>query len=176
MDKMLLSKRNRIYYLWYTDPTSGTKRKVSTGCTKKVDALKFLRTFHIPDPQKQNTEIERCNSEQPKYLSEFIEELYKQLEVTMSPRTLDVYRRSLTPFAKIVGNIPLREIQAHHFDLYKMRRMKGDVPSLVENQSCAERHHLVEKEHGDAYPEENNVSKSSTSERSHRHDKDKSTE
>ncbi len=48
---MFLSKRsNGIYYLWLDDE-NGRKRKVSTHCTVKSDALRFLRTFSRESPK-----------------------------------------------------------------------------------------------------------------------------
>ena len=51
---MFLSKRNGIYYIWYRD-VRDKKRKVSTGATVKIDALRFLRSFaetsHINKPR-----------------------------------------------------------------------------------------------------------------------------
>jgi hypothetical protein len=39
---MFLSKRNGIFYLWYDDEKG---EKVSTRCTKKSDAPRFLKDF-----------------------------------------------------------------------------------------------------------------------------------
>ncbi|TSA22308.1 hypothetical protein D4R75_05145 [bacterium] len=39
---MFLSKRGNDWYLWYEDVLTGEKRKISTGCSKKSDALKYL--------------------------------------------------------------------------------------------------------------------------------------
>ena len=41
---MFLSKRGQVYYVWCTDDL-GRKKKISTGCHRKSEALKFLRDF-----------------------------------------------------------------------------------------------------------------------------------
>ena len=43
---MFLSRRNGIYYLWYTDE-AGRKQKVSTRVSSKSEAVKFLRDFRL---------------------------------------------------------------------------------------------------------------------------------
>ena len=43
---MFLSKRGGIYYLWYTDPDTGKRNKISTKSTNKPGAYQFIREFN----------------------------------------------------------------------------------------------------------------------------------
>jgi hypothetical protein len=50
---MFLSKRsNGVYYLWFDDEL-GRRHKVSTRCTLKTDALKFIQQFKQAEKQKK---------------------------------------------------------------------------------------------------------------------------
>ncbi len=53
---MFLSKRNGIYYLWYTD-CNGKKQKISTRTSRKREAVRFLDTFQPEDPPERNSTV-----------------------------------------------------------------------------------------------------------------------
>jgi|WetSurMetagenome_2_1015567.scaffolds.fasta_scaffold779191_2 hypothetical protein len=64
---MFLSKRsNGIYYLWLKDEL-GRKLKVSTGCKRRSETLKFLQSFRESEHERKTT-LQRTS------LSRFTEE------------------------------------------------------------------------------------------------------
>jgi integrase len=132
MTGMFLAKRNRIYYLWYKTSPNGKKHKISTGCTKKEDALEFLRSYETLS--KQSPELDhdlRIARTEPKSLREFTTELLRYVQLHYSPTTLLIYNRSLRLFADAIGDIPLVDIMAHHFDHFKTSRITAIAPTTL---------------------------------------------
>jgi hypothetical protein len=111
---MFLSKRNGVYYLWYRD-ADGNKKKVSTHCRQKKDALRFLQSFREDSPPKK---LSSPN------LSEFFCNLESCLIATHRPGTVDIYRKSWNHLLEIAGDIPLSYLSALHFDHYKAARLR----------------------------------------------------
>jgi integrase len=114
---MFLSKHsNGIWYLFYTN-SSGKRAKVSTRCTHKTDALKFLQGF------KQDEHLRRQNAKR-KLCSEFWEEFLTYAQANFSQATVVLYKYALRLFFEIVGNKSLIDYSPRDFDLYKTFRQK----------------------------------------------------
>jgi len=60
---VFLSKSGNDWYLWYEDVSTGEKRKIATGCSKKSDALKYLAanslTPFAPVPKKRQSQFQK---------------------------------------------------------------------------------------------------------------------
>jgi hypothetical protein len=114
---MFLSKRNGIFYLWY-DNEKGKRRKVSTRCTKKSDALQFLKKF---SPSNSS----------PVTISSFASNLLAMLSREYASGTLKIYKKSFENLIKIAGDIQIRTLTAYHFDEYRSERLKSVKPVTV---------------------------------------------
>lgn len=118
---MFLSKRNGIYYLWYAND-AGKKRKISTRCRYKADALKFLQSFK---------ETVRAQQAHRVSLSQFTRELLPYLQSNYSPETLLIYKRALRHLNWIAGDVGLGSLTGLHFDKYKAKRLQSISPVTV---------------------------------------------
>jgi integrase len=108
---MFLSKRNGIYYLWYSDE-SGRKQKISTHTSHKPEAIQFLRDFH---PKGHNSRIT---------LSALFGELIKAKSGEYAEGTLGIYQKSFRHLQRLFGDIRIRLLSPYHFDRYKAERLK----------------------------------------------------
>jgi len=100
---MFLSKRsNGVYYLWFIDE-SGKKRKVSTGCYLKSEALKFLQEFN----QSQETRKVQFKNIP---LSQFKQGFLQYSQTVHRSNTQRLFRIALTEFSRIISDIPLQNI------------------------------------------------------------------
>ncbi len=118
---MFLSKRNGIYYLWYTDQNKKL-RKVSTRTRRKRDALMFLQVFRT----SQLPVIKEVPT-----LSEFYSSLQRYITATHQPSTVDLYKRAWDQLLAIAGDVKLSALTAFHFDQYKSRRLEKVSPTRV---------------------------------------------
>jgi hypothetical protein len=99
---MFLHKRGSIWYIWYDDPQTGNRKKISSGCEKKSAALSFFRTFVPPSTSKIPPTAP--------LLSVFASELEQYQRPLLRPGTVDVYKRSFTVFKRIIGDMPIEKI------------------------------------------------------------------
>jgi integrase len=114
---MFLSKHhNGIYYLWFHNE-QGKKQKVSTRCTYKSDALRFLQSF-------KSDEYERRQKTKRRLLSEFLTDFLFYAEGSFSKGTIAIYKAALSNFISIIGDLPLTAYTPQHFDTYKTERQK----------------------------------------------------
>jgi integrase len=121
---MFLSKHhNGIYYLWFVNER-GKKQKVSTRCTYKVDAVKFLQGF-------KRDEYEQRRKNKRKGLSEFLVEFLSYAQGTFSKRTVAIYKATVRNFALIGGDLPLTAYTPQHLDSFKTERQKTVKPVTV---------------------------------------------
>ena len=94
---MFLSKRGRIYYLFFFDE-NGSRHKVSTGCRRKSDALRFLQKYR----QQARTKS--------KLLSVFFEEFLDYSATVHRPKTQESFRTAFRQFLRLVGDRPLTRV------------------------------------------------------------------
>ncbi len=114
---MFLSKHsNGIYYLWFNNER-GKKQKVSTHCTHKADALRFLQSFKCD-------EHERKQKAKRKLLSEFKEDFLPFADANFSSGTVNIYKAAIRNFLEFSGDLPLTSYTPQHFDVYKTERLK----------------------------------------------------
>jgi len=122
--KMFLSKHsNGKYYLFYSDE-QGKRKRVSTRCTHKAEALKFLQTF-------KRDEYERIQKTKRKYIIEFLSDFLSFAEGNLSKGTIAIYKATLRNFIKYTGNLPLTNYTSQHFDSYKSERLRTIKPVTV---------------------------------------------
>lgn len=118
----LLKSSAGIYYLWYKD-TKGKKQKVSTRSKLKTDALKFIQTFTITQREKSKPII--------KTVLQFKTDFLVYARQTYAQGTTYLYEIALNNLTKIIGDFPLPSITAHHWDLFKIERLKSIKPVTV---------------------------------------------
>lgn len=100
---MTLSKRsNGFYYLWYLDD-SGVRRKVSTKCRLRSDALDFLRRFKEDDLERR-TRVRRTS------LSQFKESFLAHSRSFHSPSTTAIIASAFEQLVKATGDLPLHRV------------------------------------------------------------------
>ncbi|MDP4194859.1 MAG: tyrosine-type recombinase/integrase [Bacteroidota bacterium] len=118
---MYLTKRNKIYHLFYTD-MYGKSKSVSTKCEKKSEALKFLNNFSIEESQKQKLKRISYND----YKQEYIE-IVKNI---VRPSYLENIRIAFKQFDKVITkDMPLDEIstaEIHKFIALKLAEPVGE--------------------------------------------------
>ena len=113
------SPSSGIYYLWYKD-TQGKKQKVSTRCKLKTDALQFIQSFTITQRDK--------NKPIHKTVLQFKIDFLSYAQKAYAQGTADLYERALNNFQNIIGDVNLDSITAHHWDLFKIERLKTISP------------------------------------------------
>jgi integrase len=114
---MVLAKHaSGIYYVWYTDP-SGKRRKLSTKSHHKGDALKFLTDF-----KKNSQSVNRLR------FTDYVEQFMEFAKMNYRPRTLTIYRQTITHFKTIIGENHLHAITARHWDQFKSLRLAAVSP------------------------------------------------
>lgn len=109
-----------IYYLWFT--IDGKRKRVSTRCHLKSDALKFLQSFKAEEQQKRSMARRVL-------LQTFTTDFLLFSEGNFSKGTTLGYKGSLNNLLKIIGNVPLSSITPQHWDLYKVERLKTVLDS-----------------------------------------------
>jgi integrase len=107
---MFLSRRNGIYYLWYSDK-SGKRRKVSTRSKSKSDALIFIKKY-----QPKNIDLHSNMM-----FSAFVLKFQVYAQSTFRPGTWDLYELSFNSFIEIVGDHLMKEITSYEIDKYKSK-------------------------------------------------------
>jgi integrase len=121
---MFLSKSpSRFYYIYFNDER-GKRQKISTRCTLKTDALKFLQTFKIVTDRKPR--IRKTH-----LLSEFTINFLSFAEGSFSQGTVGIYRFAMGKLLSIAGDIPIASLSPQHFDNYKVERLKTVSPTTV---------------------------------------------
>lgn len=117
---MFLSKRGKIWYLYYTDE-DGKRRKVSTKCKHKPDALKFITQFK--QKQKQQRAI-RHNVKLSRFISEYL--IYSKTE--HRPKTTSDMEYILNEFKNTIGDKNLKQISVRDIELFiAKKRQVSDV-------------------------------------------------
>ena len=94
---MFLSRRsNGIYHSWLADEL-GRKRKVSTDCKTKADALRFVRTFGEED-LRPNPRLARQT------LRQFSQEYLRYSETIHTPKTREGVELALNQMVAFLGD------------------------------------------------------------------------
>lgn len=115
---MFLAKRNHIYYLYFNCPKTGQRKKISTKCRLKKDALTFLANFNISKhdkPLKVNL---------PKItVKEFSDKMLVYASENFSPKTVEIYSRSFNKFISLIGNHIIDNLNINEVELFKSKRI-----------------------------------------------------
>jgi integrase len=108
---MFLSKRaNRSYYIFYFDDL-GKRHKVSTHCTRKSDALKFLQAYRQGE-QDRKAKLQRV------LLHQFTEDYLIYSSGVHTAKSQESARTSLREFQRIIGDLPLHRIGVREIEQF----------------------------------------------------------
>lgn len=117
---MYLSKGYRgIYDLYYTNPETGKRTKISTGKSSLREAIRFRNEFNPESVKKNTTSV---NKE-----IDFIklkELLLEYCRVNLSERTCELYRKAINNFLKIPGNKLLSKYTPMDIENFKNFRIQ----------------------------------------------------
>jgi integrase len=91
-----------VYYLWYYDELN-QKQKVSTKCTNKADALKFLQHF-------KSNELEKKVRLKKLLMSKFIPDFLQYSKSVHTVKTQKVFQDAFKEFIRVIGDHPLHRI------------------------------------------------------------------
>lgn len=105
---MFLTKRNGIWYLWYTD-VNGKRRKKSTGTGRKSEAIKYLAAFK---PNPKSPAVSKIT------LSSFRDEYTKYSKGAHTNKTTNHYRTAFNEFIRITGDISIMSITVRHVESF----------------------------------------------------------
>lgn len=100
---MFITKRKNFWYVHWTDE-AGRRRKKSTGCKSKSEALKFLSSFDPsgpPEPEKPSVDIP---------LSDFMDEYISYESKIHTLKSVKGSRTAFSEFIRISGNIPIGSV------------------------------------------------------------------
>jgi integrase/recombinase XerD len=117
---MFLSKGEKgVYYLYFINPLSGKRNRVSTLKKTKHEARQFERDFKVSDYVNSKSEQ---RSQAPKYLLELYKEFISYAQVNLTHSTVQLYEMSFKDFIKIVGNKPLQQLSIRDIEYFKSVR------------------------------------------------------
>jgi site-specific recombinase XerD len=108
---VFLNKRNGIYYLWFINPHTGKKSKISTGSTTKVDAYKFMRDFHPGSVCKKMPD-------ETYLLAQFQHEFLEYSQSVHTPKTCACVKTAFEQLIRVSGNIALRDVTIRHIEKF----------------------------------------------------------
>lgn len=115
---MFLAKRNHIYYIYFNCPNTGQRKKVSTKCRLKKDALTFLANFNITNHEKS------IKANLPKLtVKEFSDKMLTYAAENFSPKTVEIYSRSFNKFISLIGNRIIDNLNINEVELFKSKRL-----------------------------------------------------
>jgi|SRR4030095_15059243 len=121
---MYLSKGYKgIYDLYFTNPSTGKRSKLSTGKSNLRDAMKYRNDF----------QIDLLNQSQPKVtnLIQLQEDVLEYVKYNFSLKTLEAYRLSLSNLIRILGNRALGLLGMKDFEKYKNERVSSVSKTTV---------------------------------------------
>lgn len=114
---MFLSKRGSLYYLYYSDPTTGKRNKISTGSKTKSEAYKFLRAFNAEQRTKKH--------HLPSYIiSEFKNEFLGYSSSVHTRNTQCCIRTAFEQLINIFGDIQIRDINVRHVERFVAEKIR----------------------------------------------------
>lgn len=120
---MFLSKRGGVYYLFFQDE-GGKRRKVSTKCSYKSDALKYLQNFKAQEHQRQ-VRLQRTS------LSEFTADFLTNAKTNRTPSTLTALEIALRVFQRHVGDVPMQKIGVREVEGFLTKRKADGVSAYT---------------------------------------------
>ena len=117
----LFKRSNGVYY-FITYTRDGRRRWVSTGERQKSDALRKLPAIDHEDVRPKR----------PPRLSIYIRDFLSFAASIYSPGSVGIYKKTLTHFLRVAGDLEIPNISARHIDLYRQRRL-GEVSPVTLN-------------------------------------------
>lgn len=120
---MFISKVGKIYHIYFTNPNTGKRTKISTKEKTKRNALRYLYNFG--------------NKQRPrnvkKSLIEFKLEIMQYAKIHYAKSTIDLFKRSLDNLITINGNIMVNYLQNLHIEKYKSERLLAGASRTTVN-------------------------------------------
>lgn len=117
----IFRRSNGIYYILFRE--GQRTRWLSTGKKLKSEALHVLvsqEAERTRPPQVEKPEAQKPSNTFRAFIDEFL--IYAQ--ANYSPKTKDMYRRTLERFLAFVGKKPIEAIGSREIDAYKVERLK----------------------------------------------------
>lgn len=116
---MFISKRKGgFYYLYFNSPVSNKRKKISTGTSKKAEALKFLKEFELKGFQESSEPTIK-----PLCLSELNKEILRYAKINYEANTCDLYSRSLKNLLLCLGERLIESLTLRDFENFKSFRV-----------------------------------------------------
>jgi site-specific recombinase XerD len=114
---MFLSKRGAVYYLWYEDPDTGKRSKVTTGATTKAEAYKFLREFDSARKEKKKQSHRYM-------LSQFQREYLVYAQSIHTANTYSCDKVAFEQFLRVIGDMLLHEVGVREIERFVAVKQK----------------------------------------------------
>jgi integrase len=132
MENLSLFKnaRSGVWFIQYRD-ADGIRKQRSTRCTHKAEAVKVLAEFKsfLGDGSKTKS----------LGLLEFNGKFLEYAETNFAPHTTYLYKRTLTHFVRICGDLLLGKLGPIHYDTYKVTRLKEIVQGKIPKKAKVKR-------------------------------------
>lgn len=118
---MFISKGyNGVYDLYFLNPITSKRTKISTGTTNLKQAEKFKKSFSIEDHSNPSNNIEEnCI----KTLEDLKVVALEYAKTNYSSNTLELYNLSIKDLIRIIGNRPLFNLRLKDFEAFKVKRI-----------------------------------------------------
>jgi len=108
---MFLSKAPSGFYYLYFEDELGNRRKRSTKCTYKADALKFLQQFKISEDDKRSRLKKQL-------LSQFLPDFLNYSKSIHTEKTQRCFKVAFRELIRIIGDIPLHKISIREIEAF----------------------------------------------------------
>ncbi|MGB2869783.1 MAG: site-specific integrase [Bacteroidota bacterium] len=115
---MFLSRRsNGIYFVCFDDDR-GKRRRISTGCRRWSEAIKFFRNFKEEEYKKTSDRIS---------ISEFAKSYLAFSATTHAASTQEIFKYAFIDLERTLGDVPLDKISVKEIDMFiAMKRKTSD--------------------------------------------------
>ena len=120
---MFLSKCGEYYYIYFTNPSTGKRTKISTKTKSKTQAYNALMNFNPKSTLKNKIAS----------LTDFKEEFLKYSFIHYSLSTHSLYERSVRQLLAVVGNIPIRMLNILDIEGFKRKRIEAGASKTTVN-------------------------------------------
>ena len=115
---MFISKWYKgVYYLYYTNPSTGKRTKISTGEKNRKKAERFLLEFVKSDRTQKVKQTKR-------FFTDLQREMFQYAEANFNPKTAIVYRLAIMNVLRILGDREIHLYSTRDFENYKNVRVK----------------------------------------------------
>jgi integrase len=121
---MFLSKKGKIWYVYYENPLTGKRNAKTTKTSHKSEAFKFLTEFKErikPKPRKIA-------------LSDLKAELIKHLKYHVRNSTIKIYESTFIHMEQFWGNILIKFIAPEFIEKFKLYRLEMGVTKATVNK------------------------------------------